>query len=451
MRPLIRAVAPLLLCSIALAQPGAAADPPRAVLISIDGLMPSSYTSPGPAKIPTLRRLMRDGVFADGVVGVMPSVTYPSHTTLITGAPPAVHGIYDNRILDPEGRSNTGWYWYARDIRVPTLPMAARARNLTAAAISWPVSVGMDLDYLIPEFWRSSHPESLKLLKALSWPRHLIDAAEAARGKPFDWPQTDREREEVTSFLLRTYEPHLLLLHLVGLDGAEHSNGPGSDAALKTLEEIDGYVGRILDTLEQRGLARQTNVFVVSDHGFLATTTSLQPNAAFREAGLLSVNARGQITGWEAYFHSSGGSGFVYLARPSDGALVARAGAILNTLKADPANGVRQVWSRADLDRMGAHPDATFGLDVVDGFYTANGTDRLTVPAGSKGGHGFDPTRPALHASLIAAGPAITRRGSLGTIRMTQVAPTIARILGVGLSPEADRPLETGGNTKNEK
>jgi len=37
--------------------------------------------------------------------GVLPSVTYPSHTSLITGVPPAVHGILDNRFMDPEDRS----------------------------------------------------------------------------------------------------------------------------------------------------------------------------------------------------------------------------------------------------------------------------------------------------------------------------------------------------------
>ena len=81
----------------------------RIVLISIDGLMASSYTKPGPAKIPVLRSLARDGAYAEGVVGVLPSVTYPSHTSLITGVPPAVHGLLDNRFMDPEDRSDGDW------------------------------------------------------------------------------------------------------------------------------------------------------------------------------------------------------------------------------------------------------------------------------------------------------------------------------------------------------
>jgi predicted AlkP superfamily pyrophosphatase or phosphodiesterase len=87
---------------------------------------------------------------------------------------------------------------------------------------------------------------------------------------------------------------------------------------------------------------------------------------------------------------------------------------------------------------VGAHPDAAFGLDVVDGFYTGGGHETLVTDATMRGGHGFDPTRPGLQASFLLSGPSVTRRGTVGTIRLTQIAPTLARILGVGLSPEAD-------------
>ena len=92
---------------------------------------------------------MQQGAWAR-VTGVLPTVTYPSHTTLITGVLPAVHGILDNRIFDPEGLSQQAWYWYASAIKVPTLPGAVKARGLTAAGVSWPASVGMELDYNVP-------------------------------------------------------------------------------------------------------------------------------------------------------------------------------------------------------------------------------------------------------------------------------------------------------------
>ncbi len=441
MRPYLSAVLWLSLAILCI-PPSQAQGPavPRVILISIDGLMPSSYTDPAFAPYtPHLRALAREGVWADGVVGVLPTVTYPSHTTLITGMEPARHGIYDNQIVDPEGRSNGAWFWYAAAIKVPTLPMAARARGLRAGAVTWPVTIGMDLDYVAPEYAGSKHEESVAMLKALSQPRGLIDAAETARGKAFGWPQTDRDRTDLSTFILRTYDPHVFLLHLIELDAAQHGFGPGSPEALQTMGRIDALVGEIQETVRLAGHAASTTVAVVSDHGFLPLERQLQPNAAFKQAGLLSVNERGATTSWRAYFHSSGGSGFVYVKDPAD---LPRVAALLESLKRDPANGIREIWNAQQLAAKGAHPDAAFGLDVVDGFYTGAGHDALVKASGNKGGHGFAPDRQALRSSLVMAGPSVQRRGSLGVVRMTQIAPTLAAILGVSLAPDAGAALD---------
>jgi len=418
----------------------AAPDTPRVLLISIDGMMPGAYTDPAlVSRTPTLRRLAAEGVWADGVIGVTPTVTYPSHTTMITGVEPARHGVYDNRILDPENRSNGAWYWYARAIQVPTLPGAVRARGLTAAGVTWPVSIGMDLDFNAPEYVGTSrHPEGVQLLKALSTPRSLFEAAELARGQAFGWPQTDRDRTDLTSFILRTYAPNLTMLHLIELDSAQHTYGPGSPEALDALARLDRYVGELVAAARKAPGGDQTTVAIVSDHGFLPLTTQLQPNAALKEAGLLDVSATGAVLGWRAWSHSAGGSAYIYVKDSIDRPRVA---ALLETLKKDPANGIRAVWTADDLAKAGGHPDAQFGIDMADGFYTGNAHDTLRKPSASKGGHGFSPDRQALHASLILAGPAVRRRGSLGVVRLTQVAPTLAGILGVALDARAAAPI----------
>jgi hypothetical protein len=90
------------------------------LMISIDGLKPEYVTQADAhgLKIATLRRFLTKGTYADGVVGVMPTVTYPSHTTLITGVWPVAHGIYDNGVFDPFRTFGGAWYWYGKDIRV---------------------------------------------------------------------------------------------------------------------------------------------------------------------------------------------------------------------------------------------------------------------------------------------------------------------------------------------
>src|SRR5262245_10746093 len=128
----------------------------RLVIVSIDGLMSAYYMKADELglQIPNLRRFLREGAYASGVVAALPTVTYPPHTTLIPGAPPRVHGIVGNRIVDPLDRAKGAWYWFADDIRVPTLVSAAAARHLTSGSVYWPVSIGLGSDWDLPEFWR---------------------------------------------------------------------------------------------------------------------------------------------------------------------------------------------------------------------------------------------------------------------------------------------------------
>jgi predicted AlkP superfamily pyrophosphatase or phosphodiesterase len=80
---------------------------PFLMLISIDGLKPEAILNAQGhgLKVPNLRAFIADGVYASGVQGVLPTLTYPSHTTLMTGVSPAKHGIYSNTTFDPLKRS----------------------------------------------------------------------------------------------------------------------------------------------------------------------------------------------------------------------------------------------------------------------------------------------------------------------------------------------------------
>src|SRR3984885_11675955 len=118
--------------------------PDRALLvISIDGMRPD-YVSAADRhglKIPNLRRILATGAHASGVRGVLPTVPYPSHTTILTGVWPVKHHIYSDVVFDPLDRNLAGWMWYAQDIAVPTLWQAASKAGLVVGSVSWPVSV----------------------------------------------------------------------------------------------------------------------------------------------------------------------------------------------------------------------------------------------------------------------------------------------------------------------
>jgi predicted AlkP superfamily pyrophosphatase or phosphodiesterase len=150
------------------------------ILVTIDGLPPAAYLEPDAhgLKVPTLRRMLAGGAASSGAESVFPSVTYPAHTSLITGAHPATHGIVTNTQFDPLDQNQAGWRWYAEDIRVPTLLDAARAAGLRSGSVAWPVTVGAPADFLVPDYWRAGIAEDVKLLRALSTPG-LLEAAAA--------------------------------------------------------------------------------------------------------------------------------------------------------------------------------------------------------------------------------------------------------------------------------
>jgi predicted AlkP superfamily pyrophosphatase or phosphodiesterase len=410
------------------------------VILSIDGLMPASYARPGGTKTPVLRAMAAGGAWSEGVSGVVPTVTYASHTTLITGVRPAEHGITDNRYLDPEDRSDGGWQWYARDIRVPTIVGAVRSSGRTAAVVNWPVTVGMSADLIVPEFWRSNHPSDLSLLRALSTP-NLLDAVEIARGTPFGWRQSDRERIDIAKHVIRTYHPALTLIHIADTDGAQHANGPGSPEAAASYERADALVGELRQTLTDAGLADRTYFAVVSDHGFLPTRHQLNPNAALKAQGLLTTNDAGRITDWKAYVLTSGGSGFVFLKDAGDRDTRTKVQQIVADLQKDPANGIDGTWSEADLQRLGGHPGAVLGIRMKPEYYLGGNLTRLLTTPGSKGGHGFDPAFPEMRSSFVVTGPGLQGVGNVGVVRMTQVAPTLAALIGVSISPSADHAI----------
>ncbi|MFM1895760.1 MAG: hypothetical protein RLZZ385_834 [Pseudomonadota bacterium] len=415
------------------------------LLISVDGLHPQYVLEADRLglDIPNLRRYLTDGSFARGVVGVVPTVTYPSHTTMLTGVSPATHGIIANTPFDPTGANRDGWYWYAEDIRSPTLWQAASAAGLSTAAVNWPVTVGdASIDYLLPEFWRASTADDYKLLKALSRPAGILESLEGAAG-PFadgnmDTVAADESRTAHAKALLERYAPEFTAVHLIALDGEEHRLGPYTPDVHATLEAIDGMIGQ----LENAMLTAhpQAVLAVVSDHGFIATHTAVNLRSAFVDAGLITLhpqppNTVPAVADWSVQLWSAGASAAVVLREAGDRDMLTRVTRLLESLQADPANGIARIIAAQDVAERGGFPGAALFVEFAPGFYLGAGLrGPLTEPATSKGTHGYWPDRPEMHAAFFIRGTGIARGRDLGVVDMRALAPTLARALGIGFT-----------------
>jgi len=412
---------------------------PLVVLISVDGLKPEAIleASAHGLKVPHLRAFMTDGVYANGVRGVLPTVTYPSHTTLITGASPARHGVYDNTTFDPLARNERGWYWYAEDIKVPTLWDAAAAAHLKTASVYWPVSVNANITYNLPQIWRTGTDDDLKLQRALSTPGLEQELSAELGHYPGGMEETVAEDEIRARFAIRLLEkkhPALLTVYLSGLDTEEHASGPFSQKSNQTLERLDTVVGDLRAAAEKAAPGRAT-VCVVSDHGFAAIQHDVNLYAAFREAGFISVNQAGKIADWKAMPWPAGGSAAIMLADPKDEAVRAQVKQLLDTLARDPANGIERIVPADEINRAGGFPGAAFVVALQVGYEMAYALSLpLITPPSNLGMHGYLPERPEMRSSFFIVGPNIAKGRSAGEIDMRQIAPTVAAVLHLHLA-----------------
>ncbi|MBZ5675123.1 MAG: ectonucleotide pyrophosphatase/phosphodiesterase [Acidobacteriia bacterium] len=409
------------------------------LLISIDGLRPDYLTHADEhgLKIPNLRRLIKEGVYAEGVTGVAPTVTYPSHTTLVTGVSPAKHGILANTTFDPTNENMAGWYWYASAIKVPTLWQAANDAGMVTASLNWPVTVGAKgIRYLVPEYWRAHTPEDRKLLEALSRPDGLLDELESKLGLYTNGNETTIEGDEVrtrfTIEILKTRKPAFMTLHLTALDEMQHETTPFSAASNQTLEMLDGMIARLIATAV--GNDPEAVVAVVSDHGFARTDVRVNLMIPFVEEKLVGTK------NWDAAPWPAGAGVAIILRNPGDQAVKIRVKAMLDRIAVKPEYGIARILESTEIQKMGAFPDAAYFVELKPGYSLGTALSGPVVsPAPGTGAHGYLPDRPEMRASFFLLGHSVANGKNVGLIDMRQIAPTLAAILGVKL-PLADLP-----------
>lgn len=417
----------------------ASADP--VLLISIDGLQPDDVfeAEKRGIDIPNLKRFITQGSYAQGVRGVLPTITYPSHATLITGVSPSRHGIFGNNSFDPLQINQGGWYWYASDFKVQTLWDVAAKAGLTTANVHWPVSVNASaIKWNIPQIWRTGHADDAKLMKSLATPG-LIETLENQLGEyapGIDESITgDETRGQFATALITREKPYFTTVYLTALDHEQHYKGPDTAAAHAVLKRIDVVVGNIIAA--QMATQPDSVIAIVSDHGFSKVDTEVNLYRAFIDAGLIVLDANGKIKDWEASPWNSGGSSAIVLKRPSDPALLARVSEFLAQLKADPKNGIAEIAAESKIAEYGANPQASFYVGFAPNAFAGSfkgAAAPLVSLSTSKGTHGYFPDRPFMRSSFMMMGKSIQKGRNLGEIDMRAIAPTLAKAMGLALA-----------------
>ena len=420
------------------------------LLISIDGLRPGDVLEADKRglALPNLRRFLTEGAHASGVTGVLPTLTYPSHTTLMTGVSPGKHGIVSNNSFDPMQINQGGWYWYAQDVKVPMLWGAAARAGLSTGNVHWPVSVAAKgISWNLPQIWRTGHADDAQLLDALATPG-LKAELERAVGQPYamgidESLSGDQNRGRFATALIAAHQPDFLTVYLTALDHEQHGSGPDTPAAKAVLEKIDAIVGDLIAA--ERKAHPDALIALVSDHGFEATHSGLNLFRPFIDAGLITLGADGKVASWQAMPWIGGGSAAIMLARPDDKMLADKVKGLLDRLAANPANGIDRIVDRAEMVKLGGNPQAAFTINLKPGFVTdifRGANAPLVAPTPVKGMHGYFPGPANLRATFMAMGPGVKPGKDLGLIDMRAIAPTLAKAMGASLPDAEAAPID---------
>ncbi len=405
-----RAVLLALLCSIAAAScahrgaavPAAAtpADKPYLILISIDGFR-HDYQANYPT--PALDRIAANGVRADSMQPVWPTLTFPNHYSIATGLYPIDHGIVANDFRDPQSRD-----WYHKNERAEVqngdwyngepVWVAAERAGMMAAAYYF-VGTEAPVDGVSPSHWRAfdaSISGEARIAQALAW---------------LALPEPDR--------------PQLITLYFEQVDDASHRFGPGSPESIAAIAKVDSWIGELLDGIGTDSLGQQVNVVVVSDHGQLRFLDDEPPLVLSEIIGLDGVTV-------------VDGSSFAMLYIKDGNELHARK--VRDAINKQWQHGRAYLrdeapteWRVTDSKRLGE-----VLLQADPGFAVVSTPRKL--PLKNRGTHGGSPATPQMHGIFLAAGPRLPAGKVVDTISVTDVYPLLLELLNLPDNRESPPP-----------
>ncbi|MET3980426.1 putative AlkP superfamily pyrophosphatase or phosphodiesterase [Mucilaginibacter sp. UYP25] len=416
------------------------------ILVTIDGFRPEFYLDSVNYAMPTVRELMKNGVAAQGLNPVFPSVTYPDHTTMITGVTPAKHGIYYNTPFEAEGATGK-WYWDYSLIKSPTLWDAMHKAGKTTACIRWPVTVNAPIDYRIPEYWNYKNMSDAREYTAAAtqpatlWKEVQDNATGLLEASDLNANNDELIQDEnvarITGYIIKKYKPNFTALYLACTDHYEHENGRDHYMVKASVIGADRAIKTLVEAVNRAKIADSTLIIVLGDHGFENIYRSFNPNVLLKQAGLITDVKTGN---WKAQFHSSGGSSFLQLKDKNDKATLNKVTALM-AQQPDSVKQYYQVINKAGLDKVGADPNVQLAISGLNGTTIGNGTETLTQKFNKvKGTHGFYPDHKQIQTGFVAFGPGLKKGTVIPVMNMVDIAPFIGKLTGVTL-PATDGKL----------
>ncbi|QBO37112.1 alkaline phosphatase family protein [Periweissella cryptocerci] len=394
--------------------------------------------------MPNVAQLIEQGTHVQKVTGIYPTLTYPSHTTIGTGVYPNRHGIINNTKVQPERGDAPDWYWYAKDIKVPTIFDLAHKAGLKSAAFLWPVQAKAPINWNIAEIfpnriWTNQYLVSF----SASSPYFAFDM-----NRRFGHLRNGIQQPNLDDFItaaavdtLIKKQPDLTAIHLVDMDSHRHKYGVRSAEAYAALARLDHRLGELIEATKTAGTYAHTNFIVLGDHFQIDVHSMIHFNQLFEAKGWLTQDAKQHIAkDWRVMAKTTDGSTYVYVR---DATLIAEVKAAISSLE-----GIEMVKSPAELEAWHVNEQATLMVEAQNGYYFTDELNRPAVvetvnrddisePDRYRAVHGFYPAKPDYQTTLVLAGPDVAHT-IIPAAKLVDEAPTMAALLGLHFENQLD-------------
>lgn len=193
----------------------------RVLILSIDGLRPDAISQ---APMPNLQALMQIGAYSLTAQTTFPSVTLPSHVSMLYGLCPSAHGVTWNDYASGKGYGQgPGLFYVAHTAGLKTVMFVAK-KKLT----------------------HITEPENIDVFRYIN-DRDLVVAQRVHEEFPVDFG--------------------LMFIHFATPDAMGHEYGWMSSQYISVVRRADEALGNLLKDLDDHGLRQETLLIVTADHG----------------------------------------------------------------------------------------------------------------------------------------------------------------------------------------
>lgn len=414
------------------------------IIISFDAV--SSTDIDVLKEMPNFENITKRGSVIKNVKSVYPSLTYPAHTTIVTGKYPKNHGIIDNTIFKT-GDLNPNWYWFRKHIKGDTIYDLVRKKGLTTCSLLWPVTGKSKVNYNLPEIFPCKRYQNQLIMSLFAGSpiyEYVLNKKFGHIRKGITQPALDDFVLECAKYTIEKYSPNLMLIHFTDVDTNRHLYGYNGTEAIKALYRHDKRLGEIINSLKKKGIYEDTDIVALGDHSVIDVDKYIKINSIFKEKGYIQINKYNKVCDYDAYCKSLDGSAYVYLNGNNKNSLEREVYNLLDSLKDKYDYAIEEILDKEEIMRRGCNANASFMIEAKRGYYFVDDIegefleevdkkDIGIINHRYKGMHGYSPFKDEYGTFFIGFGKDFKEGIVLESGELINHGPTLAKVLDIDL------------------